>query len=226
MKTIICLLLLVSPVLSQSLVITPAGYWQLTIDSAGIPILTPFESIISMGDPTNPDPNPNPIPPRPTTLSAKVSIWSTEVDEPRIAEAQGLMMQLVAQQGARGTFGTKARMAAFTKQAIDQTLDASQSEKKSQWLAMWDEKVWPEVRRLEASGQMTLMEDQVRVWNEISVGFKSSTNANWSLEHSVTVTGETTLNVKGEASPFLELLLKLLMQFLLEWLSGNPFGGG
>jgi len=203
-----------------TLVVTPSGYWNLTVGADGVPVLTKFDEVIRMTNgPTDPD-NPDPDP---TTLTGKVRKWAAEVDEPRTSAAQGVMMEMIAAQGQRGTFRTKSRMAEFTKEAIPKTIKAAESTKTAEWLAVWDDKIWPEVRAIEAAGEMNTVNDMSLVWEDIAAGFKPVT-ATWQVEFG-TVGGNKTLVVKGEVGerPFLELILKLLMQFLLDWLGSNPF---
>lgn len=202
---------------AATLVITSAGYWQMTTNAQGVPVLTPFDSIVRMGPETDPPVDP---PDDPTSLTQMVRRWATEVNEPKAAEAQGFMVEMIAEQGARGTFASKADMAAFTKVAIPKTLSAANSTKVDSWNVVWDDKIWPEVRRIEGAGQMNELDDQVRVWQEIADGFKSTVQAQWSLEYS-TIGGEVSLVIKGEANPFLDILLKLLFQLLLEWLNNR-----
>jgi len=212
---------------AATLVITSAGYWQLTVDANGTPVLKEFDDIVRMGEEPNPEPNPDPDPdpnpnPDPVTLTGKVRKWAGEVNEPGVAEAQGLIMEFVAEQAERGTFRSKSRMTEFTKEAIPKTLEVAGSTKTDQWMAVWDDKVWPEVRRIEAAGQMNTLADQARVWREIAVGFKATTNAQWTVEFSA----QANLEIKGEANPFLERLLQVLFQMLLDWLINNPFNPG
>ena len=204
-----------------TLVITPTGYWQLTVDANGKPTLNEFDDIVRLGEkkpdpPTDPDPDPGPV-----TLTGKVRKWAGEVNEPNVAEAQGVIMEFVAAQAERGTFHTKSRMAEFTKEAIPKTLRAANSTKTGEWNAVWDDNIWPEVRKIEAAGQMNTIADQIRVWREITAGLKATSNAKWTVEFV-----ESNLEIKGEANQFLEQLLKILFQLLLEWVSNNPFNPG
>ena len=58
-------------------------------------------------------------------------------------------------------------------------------------------------------------------------GFKSTVEAKWTLEFA-TVDGSTSLELRGDAEdrPFLKMILKLLMQLLLDYLTKgiNPLG--
>lgn len=212
----------------STLVITPSGYYNLTIDGNGVPSLVKFDDVVNMSDSPPVEPT-DPTDPAPTSLEGKVRMWATEVRDPKTAEAQGLMVQMVAEQGERGTFTTKARMAEFTKAAIPRTLSAVNSDKEAEWLAVWDDKIWPEIRRIEAAGQMNTVDDMVVIWGQIADGFKGSMQATWQVQLS-TVDGTTSLVLSGaegnrlDDRPILKMILQMLMQFLLDWLSKNPFG--
>lgn len=213
-------LCLTTPGLAATLVITSSGYWQLTVDAAGIPKLTPFDEVIRMGehDPPTPGPGPPTPDPGPLTLTAKVNAWATEVDEPQVSEAQGFIIDVIARQGEKGVFGTKSEMTEFTKLAIPRTLSASGSAKQAEWQDVWDAKIWPAVRRLEGTGQMDTINDQVKVWEEIAAGFKQASDSQWSLFLKKGTDGKTYMAIVGEASPLLTILLQLILELLVEWL--------
>lgn len=208
-------LLMSSVATAATLVITPSGYWQLTVDADGKPQLNKFDDILRLGEEPTPEPGPN----DPATLTGKVRKWAGEVNEPGVAEAQALIMEFVAEQAQRGTFKTKPRMTEFTKDAIPKGLNAANSTKTDQWKAVWDDKIWPAVRKIEAAGGMNTIADQIKVWREIANGFKETSNAQWNVEFSA----EENLEIRGEARPFLDQFLKILFQLLLEWLTNNPF---
>lgn len=207
---------LAAPGLGATLVITSSGYWQLTVDSEGIPRLAPFDDVIRMGEPDDPV---DPIDPEdPVTLTGKVKMWATEVNEPQVAEAQGFVVDVIAKQGENGVFRTKSEMTDFTKTSIPKTLDSAGTSKKEQWQSVWDDKIWKEVRRIEGAGQMNTLADQVRVWEEIAAGFKASANAQWTVVFRRGSDGKTYMAIAGEASPFLTVLLQLILELLIEWL--------
>ena len=89
-----------------TLVITPAGYQYLVIDSSGTAVLSPVERIVDLrGDGTPPGPtDPDPPTPEPEAeLVRQVTAWAGSVEDPNGAQAIAMVYRQVAEAVADGT---------------------------------------------------------------------------------------------------------------------------
>lgn len=156
------------------------------------------DDVLLIGFEDAPRPQP-PTPPDGSALETRVELWADQVNEKRAASAQAITFGFLVEQAKKGRFRSKSSLASFTKLAITQALEQTSS-KVATWQAVYDQKIWPAVRTIESTGRMNTLTDQIRVWSEIQRGFEGSGGA--------------------QEVGIWDFLLKLLMDWLLEWLGG------